>query len=308
MDVDLSELLYQVKPFQSCELDNSRLLVATQLGSFVIEDPSMRQFVEFLNERVNSGRNRCISHPDLAHQFQSLGLPQHEAMAYLTNETGILVNYSSGPNDALTNIHIVSDSSVFTNLLGSHITNSGFPNVTIGIDDNDDTSNSLIILHMNAYDSENVKSLYDKHRSNPGVIFSVSYLLSTFAYIDSIYFPNHGTPCHFCHVGELKNQSAWEATQTNDSFFYLYNYIVLNRLPMPLALPPTDLQTAVVAWNMFLQIQPLIDKSPTTQRLAEDFGMMTSINLSTGEYKRDMVVHWDYCDCISFLPSGESND
>lgn len=283
---------YIIEPFGFHQFGDKALLY-TARGAFVINKLGM---MRLLNQ-LSKGINRDIQEKELKQMMGEEQINPLEGISFLSEETGTLRPQRMGPQ-SIQNLIIFSDNKwVVNKLRDSFKCKNSLKIFTADCPQKVTYSNPLVVVYLEKYTEDFVKELYLLNRENNDIIFLTSYLLDKYFFIDNFYIKSNGNPCHFCNLGWLKGNAAQKATSGSRNFFFFYQYLVQNKLPLPPALPTSEIDQMFIVYLLRNTVQGLIENVEHSPEM-DEINLSTCIDLRRGTITKDIITHWEFCDCM----------
>lgn len=165
------------------------------------------------------------------------------------------------------------------------------PLSAIALAPEDDT---LVCLLMEKYSQDAVKRSYSTYASKRGTWFLTGYLVGRKLFIDNLYDPMYGTPCHFCHVERyfyLENKGQGKGIWSQLSVVFSEQGKAFSTMPMP------KIARFFAAHIFFQRIIFFVGHPEKTVHL--DSVYLASVTDTVQcTHRLDAVAHWPHCSCI----------
>lgn len=231
----------------------------------------------------------------LARRCASLDLPWPPSRDFLLAQ-GVLQSIGD-PHARFSQLVIVSEEKEWALALANH--QQALAVQAIGPSDLDtvsvNASHSLWMLLMNRYDETQIRQFHDALRPQQGAMGLVAYFRLRTLCVSAVYSPEHGTPCHFCHMGWESRGKATGGGAHSSIATLLRVFEQQGERTLP-AMPLRPLDGSVACAFLGHLIDQLSGLS--RQRLLQDeVTLRRELDLDTFSVSTHVAAHWPGCEC-----------
>ncbi|MFC0416986.1 McbB family protein [Cytobacillus solani] len=153
----------------------------------------------------------------------------------------------------------------------------------------------LLIVFLASYDRDKIKIINERQQQEDSKLI-LSYIYNGNYYIDALYSPTWGIPCHNCHMGYIMSQSF---TQESDSITYQQMVSLLYDEDPKFAIssPLSGLMKVNIVRLLLNKVHRYLNDLQVTNMHPEEFTNCTVLNLKDLKIYEDSSLFWEMCDC-----------
>lgn len=288
-----------VESFQYLKMSDQKMLVLSSDSSVSVSDSRMMSLID----ELAALRGQKMSSESLVQLCLKFGLEVDECRDFLRNVAS-LISPEKPVRVGMSKIAILSDDSQFSDLAISCLSEGALELSVLSDAKRLDESFDLVINYQNDYDFERVKSITSQLADNQWL--QSIYRLSHFLFIDNLYSRAERNPCHYCGIWNLKGQCAKDATGDGQSFYFFFEYVLNNKIPISQSLPLSLFEKTFALNSAALHLRSLLGIQNTSKRFFNP-KISFSFDLKTSQQSSDLALHSEYCDCLQRKTSQEKS-
>jgi len=284
--------MYLLRKFRLLLRNASAVLYSTA-GAEIIEDPGMIALLKCL-EPLSGG---YIAAQNLKSLMLTSQVDFSDGTTYLSSQVNLLLPYDARPV-SFQKVILVGDSEpVIDDMYHLLKLQINLPVVRLTPYQTWEEDNGLFVYISEHYNPKEIQSLYSDHYTFIGSAFITSYVLHDSFFIDNLFVPSKGLPCHFCGINRWMCAERAHGKGTR-SWFHFYNYILNENIDSPFSLPLDKGDRGVMVFLLRNYIKYIVGYDYMKHDDGE-LSYLSQINLTSGETKKDISIHWQGCGCLT---------
>lgn len=284
--------IYRINPYLFYNLNDKHAVVQTSFGLTKITDTRMKNFL--LDSEKNKIKTATI---DLFNNY--FNEITYAAIDFLTTyrviELDIDINIDINSISVYSN-HSPSNELIYNTLHSQYkdkLKVNAISEINLEVLD----EKTLLIVFLNPYDKNLIKSIQEWQKDNKESISLISYVYSNNFYMDCFYSPKWKLPCHNCHMGHIK--SNFYSGESNESTYQqLIDELYIETEDKIGIGSPIDSKSVLnISCEIINVVSNYLSDLERTTFDLEDSNVCTLIDLNNFKRYKDTSIHWEMCDC-----------